>query len=81
MSKRKDHPEKVIPEIAVRAIADTDQRTAIWSHYIMRHYQVTGNLAPGCDARDLYAWLEANMPDELAARTQPVRTETTGGKR
>jgi hypothetical protein len=68
MSK-KDHPEKVIPTLARAALGDTDQRGAVWTHYILRHYRATGNLAPGCDARDLYAWLEANEPERLAAIT------------
>jgi len=31
-------------------------RQAAWSRYIQLHYQTTGSLAPGCDAKDLYAW-------------------------
>lgn len=74
MSKRNDRPEKVIPELARLAVRDTDQRTCVWTQYILRHYRTTGNPAPGCDARDLYAWLEANEPERLA-------TITKGGKR
>ena len=54
----KAHPERVIPALAQKALEETDQRAALYTHYIILHYRATGNLAPGCDARDLYAWLE-----------------------
>ena len=70
MSGKKDHPEKVFPVLARQALAETDQRTHVWTHYILAHYHSTGNLAPGCDARDLYAWLETNEATALAAITR-----------
>ena len=44
-------------------------RTHVYSEYIVLHFRQTGNLAPGCDARDLLAWYEQNMPAELTAIT------------
>ena len=65
----KAHPERVDPELARRAVGQATQRTHCYTQYIMLHYRATGNLAPGCDARDLYAWLEQNEPERLAAIT------------
>ena len=65
----KDHPERVHPEIAWQALSVATQRTHIWTEYILLHFRSTGNLAPGCDLRDLLAWLEQNEPEKLAAKT------------
>ena len=70
---KKAHPECVHPGLARKAVGRATHRTHVYSEYIILHYQSTGNLAPGCDARDLYAWLEANAADELAAITTPNR--------
>ena len=70
MARKRGHPECVIPALARMAMGDTDQRGAIYSHYIIRHYRSTGNLAPGCDARDLYAWMEQNESARLAEMTR-----------
>lgn len=64
MNKRKYHPEKVHSDTAQAALADAhgDRQTA-WTHYIMRHYHTTGNLAPGCDMGDLQSWFDqAGVP-------------------
>ncbi len=66
----KVHPEKVIPALARYAMSKTTERNAVYTEYIRYHWKQTGNLAPGCDARDLYAWLEKNMSDELKAITR-----------
>lgn len=71
MSGKKLHPELVIPELAIAAMGETKRRTELYTHYIIRHFRATGRLAPGCDFRDLLAWYEQNMPDELAAVTKP----------
>jgi hypothetical protein len=55
----KPNPIRVRPELAYKAIDEADQRTAVYTHYIILHYRATGSLAPGCDARDLYAWIDA----------------------
>jgi len=68
MSK-KEHPERVHPVIARAAIAKATMRTHVYSEYIIIHFRQTGNLVPGCDARDLLMWYEQNMPSELAAIT------------
>lgn len=58
--------ERVKPALAREAyrIAGTTKirnelgrRQRAWSEYICLTYRSTGNLAPGCDAKDLYAWL------------------------
>ena len=61
----KVNTERVNPQLARAAIAKATQRAAVYSDYIILHFRSTGNLAPGCDARDLIAWYEQNMPDEL----------------
>jgi len=55
----KPRPERVIPSLARLALvrAQGDRKKA-YSEYIRAHYQATGRLAPGCDARDLGAWIE-----------------------
>lgn len=78
---KKAHPERVNPEIARLAIGRATMRTHCYTEYIILHYRATGNLAPGCDARDLYAWYELNMPAELAQITgikkkQSIKLET-----
>lgn len=65
----KSHPERVHPEIARQALAQASQRTHVYTEYILLHYRATGKLPPGCDARDLYAWLEQNELDALTAIT------------
>ena len=66
----KAHPERVDERLARAAMRATDDRGKLYTQYILAHYRVTGSLAPGCDAKDLYAWYEVNMADELAARTR-----------
>jgi hypothetical protein len=56
----KSHPEKVIPALLEKAIATGKERNSLWSEYIVAHYRATGNLAPGCDAKDFYAALDAS---------------------
>jgi hypothetical protein len=57
----KPRPERVIPSLARLAIerARGDMKK-VYSEYIRAHFQATGSLAPGCDARDLVAWIEKN---------------------
>jgi len=56
----KPHPEYVIPQLADVAIATGKDRNCLWSEYIVANYRATGKLAPGCDARDFYAYLDQN---------------------
>ncbi len=62
---KKAHPERVHPRMALEALrrASGDRQTA-WTKYIIIHYNASGGLAPGCDARDLYAWLSVNAATE-----------------
>ena len=62
---------KVEPTLARLAISKSKLRTETYSEYIIAHYRATGNLAPGCNAADLYTWYEQNMPEEIAAITMP----------
>ena len=57
----KPRPERVIPSLARLAIKRArGDRTRVYSEYIRAHFQATGCLAPGCDARDLVAWIKEN---------------------
>jgi hypothetical protein len=64
----KPRPEKVIPQLLEKAIATGKERNSLWSEYIVFHYRATGNLAPGCDAKDFYVALDSsaskNVEDE-----------------
>ncbi len=68
----KSHPERVHPEIARQALSVATQRTHVFTEYILLHFRSTGKLAPGCDARDLLAWLEQNEAQALALKTGKV---------
>lgn len=57
----KPNPGKVDAELAMMALRETKQRTHFWTQYILAHYHSTGDLAPGCDYRDLTAWCEQNV--------------------
>jgi hypothetical protein len=61
----KPQPNKVDGKLALDALSESKRRTEIWTHYIIAHYRATGNLAPGCDAKDLSAWIEGEpgLPD------------------
>jgi hypothetical protein len=53
---QKPHPERCHLEMVRKAKEQAaDDRARAWSRYIIIHYNATGNLAPGCDARDFYA--------------------------
>ena len=61
MSTIKPHPEKVNQALLDRAIATRKPRNALFSEYIRVHYIATGDIAPGCDAKDFYAALDAKV--------------------
>ena len=67
---KKAHPERVNPNFAGVAVKKAKSPNECYSQYIILHYRHTGKLAPGCDNRDLLAWLELNMPEELKAITK-----------
>lgn len=64
------HPELVISHLAISSISEVKSRTELYTHYIIKHFRLTGKLAPGCDFKDLLAWYEINMPSELAGITK-----------
>jgi hypothetical protein len=74
MSGKKTHPELVMETLARKAIAKTiaqgEYRTVLYSNYLVETWKATGRLGCGCDARDLIAWYEINMPDELKSITK-----------
>lgn len=61
MMAKKAHPEKVIPQLAEKAIELAKDINCAYSQYVRLYYQSTGKLASGCDARDLIEWLKINM--------------------
>lgn len=64
----KSHPEKVSEALARAALARAKSAGASYSEYIRAHYQATGSLAPGCDAKDLIEWYKVNMPEEFGKK-------------
>ena len=60
--KRSGNPDRVDPASAERAYQRATGRTeparrqAAWTEYILCHFEATGQMAPGCDMRDLMAW-------------------------
>ena len=65
----KAKPNKVNEVLARQVMSKATLVTHLYSDYIVATFRSTGNLAPGCDNRDLIAWYEQNMPTELAAIT------------
>jgi len=58
----KPKPEKVIPNLAIKAYEATGgEMNKVYSEYIRLHYRATGQLAPGCDAKDLIAWFKNTL--------------------
>jgi hypothetical protein len=55
----KSHPERVIVPLVVKAMETGKDRASLFSEYIRLHYHATGNLAPGCDAKDFYAVIDS----------------------
>lgn len=44
-----------------------------WSEYIRLHFQATGHLSPGCDAKDFYATLDKIALEVTATAKQCVQ--------
>lgn len=55
MKSRKVNKDRVHPGMARAAREWAKDRASAFSEYIRIHYQSTGRLAPGCDAKDFYA--------------------------
>jgi hypothetical protein len=56
MSKPK--PERVYKELLETVVKTGKDRASLFSEYIRYHFEATGQLSPGCDARDFYAALD-----------------------
>ena len=56
---KRSHPELVHPGLLRKAMERAKDRQSAFSEYIRLHHQATGNLAPGCDARDFFAAYDA----------------------
>ncbi|MEZ0396826.1 MAG: hypothetical protein ABWK53_10415 [Anaerolineales bacterium] len=52
------HPERVIEPLVRKALETGKDRASLFSEYIKLHFRATGNLAPGCDAKDFYFVLD-----------------------
>jgi len=53
----KGKADRVIPKVADEALKRANgDRKAAYSQYIRLRYSVTGNLAPGCNNKDLQAY-------------------------
>jgi hypothetical protein len=74
----KPDPSKVNPGRAYSAYHQVDDRQSAYSKYIQLTFQATGQLAPGCDAKDLIAYYDANgfpvkSPPKKTAKPKPRR--------
>lgn len=54
----KARPERVDPTVGQAVMQETKDRQRSWTLYIIAHWRATGDLAPGCDARDWLAWFD-----------------------
>lgn len=53
---------RVIPALAREAYQRAKgEKQRAFSEYIRLMYRVTGRLAPGCDAKEFYAWVKQNV--------------------
>ncbi len=67
---RKPHPERAHPDLVALALERARDRGSAYSEYIRLHWQATGNLAPGCDARDFFAAYDALVAERQAAAAE-----------
>jgi hypothetical protein len=56
---KQPHPELVHPGLLRKAMERAKDRRSAFSEYVRLHYRASGNLAPGCDARDFFAAYDA----------------------
>ena len=62
---KKPHPERVDPPAGAEAVRAADgDRMGAWTQYVIVHFRRTGQLAPGCDARDFFAWYDGHKKGE-----------------
>lgn len=64
----KGKPERVDPNLARLALGRAKDAGSAYSEYIRAHWQATGNLAPGCDAKDFVAFCQINLAAEWGAK-------------
>lgn len=55
-NSREQDTAKVHEEAAIRALAAAESPQYAWSRYIIEHWRLTGDLAPGCDMKHFLAW-------------------------
>lgn len=56
MGKKRD--VIIHPGLVDRVLAMGKERNTWYSDYIVLHFRATGRLAPGCDAKDFYRWVD-----------------------
>lgn len=62
---KKAHPELVNKGLAIQALRlAKNDRQAVYSRYITVYFRHTGKLAPGCDNRDLQAWIDNYLKEQ-----------------
>lgn len=65
---RKPNPSKVHGKIALQALDQAQYVNDAFTQYIILHFRITGNLAPGCDMRDFSQWLRENAAEAYATK-------------
>lgn len=62
------------PPMAIKALEQANgDRQKAYSEYIRLHFQATGYIAPGCDAKELYAVLDEVTLEVMAAAKRCVQ--------
>lgn len=74
---RGGRPDRVHPKCAVLAISKAKDDMHAWSEYVRIYFRSTGKLAPGCDARDFYAWWEGYNGRQLIREEQGGSADAT----
>lgn len=70
---KKAHPELVHKGLAIQALRlAKNDRKAVYSQYIKVYFRHTGKLAPGCDNRDLQAWIDNYEKGQAEESTDAV---------
>lgn len=62
MAKKKD--VIIHTGLVERVLSYKKPRNTWYSDYIVLHYRATGNLAPGCDAKDFYAFVDKYLEEK-----------------
>ena len=67
---RTPRPELARPDLVALALERARDRQSAYSEYIRLHWQTTGKLAPGCDARDFFAAYDALVASRQATTAE-----------